>query len=133
MKMNPVVHFQVPVAEMARAQKFYERVFGWKINVIPEMKGQYHVAVTTPANEMGRPTTPGAINGALSVRAPKTEPKGHAWLVIAVDSIDEHVKKIKAAGGKLLQEKAPVMDMGFYAEVTDTEGNAVGLWELAKK
>lgn len=131
MKMNPVMHFQVPVDDMARAQRFYERVFGWQINVLPEMKGQYHTASTVPSNEMGRPTTPGGINGALSLRGEGQEDR--AWLVIGVDSIDEHVKKIKAAGGKVLVEKRPVFDMGFYAEVADTEGNAIGLWELAKK
>jgi predicted enzyme related to lactoylglutathione lyase len=131
MKMNPVMHFQVPVGDMARAQKFYERIFGWQIQAPPEMKGQYHLATTVPTGPDGRPTVPGGINGALSLGQP--EGKRHAWLVIVVDSIAEHVKKITAAGGKLLQEKAPVMDMGFYAEVADTEGNTIGLWELAKK
>jgi predicted enzyme related to lactoylglutathione lyase len=130
MAMNGVMHFQVPVTNMPRAQKFYERVFGWQIQAPPDMEGQYHMATTVPTGERG-PTEPGGINGALSLR--REEGQFQAWLVIGVDSIDEHVRKVEAAGGRLVTEKVPVYDMGFYAEVGDTEGNVIGLWETARK
>jgi len=28
--MDKVVHFEIPVEELERAQKFYKSVFGWK-------------------------------------------------------------------------------------------------------
>jgi predicted enzyme related to lactoylglutathione lyase len=127
MKMNPVMHFQIPVAKMARAQEFYEKVFGWHILAPPGMEGQYHLATTVPTGDNG-PTEPGGVNGGLAVGGGEWQ----AWLVIGVDSIDEHVKKIKAAGGKVVAEKRSVLDMGFYAEVGDTEGNVIGLWESAQ-
>ncbi len=128
MKANPVMHFQVPVEDMGRAQGFYEKVFGWRLEAPPGMEGQYHMAITVPSGECG-PTEPGGINGALARRC--EENPYQAWLVIGVDSIDEHVKKVEAAGGRLVTGKASVMGMGFYAQVEDTEGNVVGLWESA--
>jgi predicted enzyme related to lactoylglutathione lyase len=53
--------------------------------------------------------------------------------VINVPSIDEDLKKIEKAGGKVVWTKSPVGDFGFYAQVADTEGNVVGLWEDVKK
>ncbi len=129
MKMNPVMHFQIPVEEMPRAQEFYEQVFGWQVQAPPEMEGQYHMAITVPTGETG-PTEPGGINGALAREC--EENPYRAWLVIGVDSVDEHVRKVEAAGGRLVTEKASVMGMGFYAEVEDTEGNLIGLWESVK-
>ena len=128
MKMNRVMHFQVPVEDMPGAQKFYEKVFGWQIQAPSGMEGQYHIARTGPSDENGRPSVPGSINGGLALG----REEWRAWLVIGVDSIDEHVKKIKAAGGKLLTEKRPVLGMGFYAEGGDTEGNVLGLWQVLK-
>ena len=31
MKMNPVVHFEMPAKNKKRVKKFYEKVFGWKM------------------------------------------------------------------------------------------------------
>ena len=30
MKMNPVVHFEMPAKDKSRIRKFYETAFGWK-------------------------------------------------------------------------------------------------------
>lgn len=36
--MNKVVHFEIPVDDLERAQKFYKSVFGWKMESLPEME-----------------------------------------------------------------------------------------------
>ncbi len=50
-------------------------------------------------------------------------------IVIDVASVDEHIEKVKAAGGSVFRDKMAVGNMGFYAQVKDTEGNIIGLWE----
>ena len=40
--MDKVVHFEIPAEDMARAQKFYHGVFGWKIDSVPGI--QYAMA-----------------------------------------------------------------------------------------
>ena len=126
--MNKVVHFEIPYDDQQRAQKFYQEVFGWQINKFPNM--DYYLVTTTPSDENMRPKEPGAINGGLLKKDPTGE---HPVLVIDVPSIDEHIKKIESAGGKVVMPKMEIGDFGLYARVADTEGNVIGIWQLLKK
>ncbi len=126
--MNKVVHFEIPYDDQQRAQKFYQEVFGWQINKFPDM--DYYLVTTTPSDENMRPKEPGAINGGLLKKDPTGE---HPVLVIDVPSIDEHIKKIESAGGKVVMPKIEIGDFGLYARVADTEGNVIGIWQLLKQ
>ncbi len=121
---DSVVHFEIPVDDVARAQKFYKETFGWSVNAFPEM--DYTILGTAIADEQGRPNEPGAINGGMLKRE---EPVMHPVVTVNVKSIDEAAKLIQKNGGKLIRAKMPVSDMGFAAYFKDTEGNVVGLWE----
>lgn len=122
--MDKVVHFEVPFDDKARAMKFYSSVFGWKLTDIAEMS--YVMAETAPVNEKQMPTEPGAINGGLFQR-PKEAP--HPTIYVGVDSIDATLKKIEAAGGKVVTPNTPIPGMGAFARVSDTEGNVIGLFQ----
>ena len=127
--MNRVVYFEIPFDDSERAQKFYKDVFGWQINKFPDM--DYFMATTAETDQSGMvPKEPGAINGGLLKKDPTGE---HPIIVIDVPSIDEHIKKIEGAGGKTVMPKVPVGNFGFYARVSDTEGNVIGIWETAKQ
>ncbi len=117
--------FEVPYDDQNRAQKFYTDVFGWQINKMPDM--DYHMAVTTESDpKTMMPKSPGAINGGML----KKDPTGpYPVLVIGVSSVDEHIKKIEDAGGKVVMPKMNVGEMGIYARVSDPEGNIIGIWE----
>ncbi len=123
--MDKVVHFHIPVDDMARAKKFYKNIFGWEIKETG-MGMDYQLVTTTPTDEEGMPLEPGGINGALYK---KEEPDEAPSVVINVPSIDDYLKKIEKAGGKIIWKKEPVGDFGFYATIEDTEGNVIGLWE----
>lgn len=128
--MNKVQHFQIPVDDMERAKKFYQEIFGWEINAVPVMEGNYHIATTVPVDEKGHPNVPGGINGGLFSRG--THGQEVISIVINVPSIDEYIKKIETAGGKVVMPKSPVGDFGLFAQVIDTEGNVLGIWEDAE-
>lgn len=123
--MDKVTHFHIPVDDMTRAKKFYTDIFGWKIEETG-MGRDYQLASTTPVDENRMPTEPGGINGALYQRE---SPGECPAIVINVPSIDGYLKKIEKAGGKIIWPKSPVGDFGFYAQVSDTEGNVIGLWQ----
>jgi len=96
--MNKVSHFEIPYDDQQRAQKFYQDVFGWQINKFADM--DYYIANTCKTDpDTMKPTEPGAINGGLLKKDPTGE---HPVLVIDVPSIDAHIKKIEAAGGKVV-------------------------------
>ncbi|VVB91896.1 Glyoxalase/Bleomycin resistance protein/Dioxygenase superfamily protein [uncultured archaeon] len=119
------MHFHIPVDDMARAKKFYKNIFGWEIKETG-MGMDFQLVTTTPTDEEGMPLEPGGINGGLYKRE---RPEQTQSVVINVPSIDDYLKKIEKAGGKVIQQKMPVEDFGFYAMIADTEGNVIGLWE----
>ena len=127
--MDKVVHFEIPFDDAARAQKFYSKVFGWNITSVPEMN--YHMVHTVEIDENRMPKQAGAINGGMYKRDENSAKS--PVIVIDVASVDDYIKKIKKAGGKVVSGKRQVGDMGFYAQISDTEGNVIGIWEVIKK
>ena len=122
--MAKVVHFEIPFDDKARAVKFYSEALGWKLTDMPEMN--YVIAETVAVDEQQQPKEPGAINGGLFQR-PKEAP--HPAIYVGVPSVEDALKKIAAAGGKVVTPKTPIPGMGAYARVADTEGNVIGLYE----
>jgi predicted enzyme related to lactoylglutathione lyase len=72
------------------------------------------------------PKERGAINGGLFQR-PKEAPSPTIYL--DVKSVDEAIKKVQAAGGKVVTPHTPIPGMGAYARIADTEGNVIGLFQ----
>jgi predicted enzyme related to lactoylglutathione lyase len=127
MKMNSVVHFEMPAVDRKRMADFYTNVFGWKTDTMGEDMGEYVVATTTEVDEKTqRPKNPGAINGGFYQRDDSRPNEGPSF-VIAVDNVDEHIKKITDAGGKLLSGPDDIVGIGKYASFLDTEGNRVSI------
>ncbi|WP_026877004.1 VOC family protein [Jiangella gansuensis] len=121
-----VVHFEIPADDLDRASGFYRAAFGWNLQPMPEVN--YMIAGTTPADEQGVPTTPGAINGGLFRRG---EPVDTPIITIDVDDIDAALASVESLGGSMVHPKQAVLDMGFAAYFRDTEGNVIGLWQNA--
>jgi uncharacterized protein len=124
--VDKVVHFEIPFDNKDRAGKFYSGIFGWKLIDVPEMEYTMAHAAETDQNNMV--IDKGAINGGLfqrnaSAKAPV--------LVIGVKSIDETIKKVIAAGGKVVTPKQPIPN-GSYARIADSEGNVIGLADSSK-
>ena len=127
--MNKVVHFEIPAEDVARAQKFYKTVFDWKINNVPEM--DYTILYTTETDEKTHMIKElGAINGGMMKRQ---RPVMSPVITIDVPDIEDAQMSIEENGGKIIQERMAVGDMGFSAYFEDSEGNLMGLWENAKK
>lgn len=109
-------HFEIPVEDPDRAEKFYGAVFGWSFERYPGAP-QYYGMATTGDDEPG-------INGALFQRDADSE----TTLTMSVDSIEGTLKTIEAEGGSVVQGKTPIPGMGWFATCKDTEGNKIGLF-----
>lgn len=121
-----VVHFEIPADDVARAQAFYRQAFGWRLEAMPGL--DYTMVRTTPTDEQGMPSSPGAINGGMFRREGElTTPV----VTIDVADIDKALEQVEALGGSTVMAKAPVGDMGFAAYFRDCEGNVMGLWQSA--
>ncbi len=133
--MDPIVHFEIPVKNLDAARKFYGPTFGWKLQDWPMPDGSVYVGVhTTPIDEKTRmPLKPGAINGGIMQSIDEVKNVHGAVIAVNVPSIDDKVKQVEKAGGKIVKAKTDIMGMGHYAYISDPDGNVLGLWEDAKK
>ena len=127
--MDKVVHFEIPVDDRARAKEFYASVFEWDVQDTDMGGGSvYTTAGTVASDERVQPKEPGAINGGLMDRTSDTPVP---VITIGVDSIDDSLKKVEAGGGSTITPRTPIPNMGAFAYFKDTEGNVMGLWEVA--
>jgi predicted enzyme related to lactoylglutathione lyase len=120
--MDKVVHFEIPADNIERASKFYKENFDWKITPVPELK--YTILGTVEVDQNNMPKERGAINGGMMDR--NFGIKGPV-LTINVDNIENSIEKIQKSGGKIIQGKMEVPNIGFIAYFQDTEGNILGL------
>jgi predicted enzyme related to lactoylglutathione lyase len=125
MKMSPVIHFEMPADDRERMAKFYAEVFGWQTQMLGPEMGDYVVVTTIESDENG-PKQPGAINGGFYPKKPDW-PAQYPSVVIAVDDIDESMKAVADAGGKMLGEPMDIPGVGRYVSFYDTEGNRVSM------
>ncbi len=121
---NPVVWFEIPVADMARAAAFYESVFRWPIKV--EYMDDGKVMGWFPASETGY-----GASGAL-VKDNGYEPMPSGMVIyFSEPDIDGTLECVKKSGGNVILEKTHIGKYGFYAWFEDTEGNRIGLHAMA--
>ena len=127
---HTVVHFEIPAEQPERAAKFYRELFGWDISrwegSADEREGfEYWMVRTVPTDAEGRPIRPGVNGGLMRRMFPGQAPVNY----INVAEVDEFVQKAERLGAKILMAKQPVPGMGWFAQMTDTEGNVFAIWQ----
>jgi predicted enzyme related to lactoylglutathione lyase len=121
-RMNPVVHFELPMKKPGRMTRFYSEVFGWEAIEMGEEHGGYIVVHTGETSKDGMIDENGIINGGFFKRDKKSEAL-HPNIVIAVYDIEEHMKKVKKSGGKIIGQPEEIPGYGTTVSFYDTEGN----------
>jgi uncharacterized protein len=114
---DPVTHFEIYAEDPAKLVDFYGALFSWTIDKAP---GVDYWRIQTDAGSRG-------YNGGLTHR-PIEGPR--SWVhYVTVDSLDDAVAQVQALGGSVVRHKAAVPKVGWYAVVTDPEGNIFALWQ----
>ena len=123
---HTIVHFEIPADQPERAAKFYREMFGWKIDRWENPGGMdYWMVETVPTDAEGRPVRQG-VNGGLM---PRMYPSQPPVIYVAVEDVDQAVAKAERLGAKVLMGKHPVPGMGWFAQLSDTEGNVFAVWQ----
>ncbi|MES1977050.1 MAG: VOC family protein [Pseudomonadota bacterium] len=123
---NAISWFEIGTTNLAKATAFYEAVLAHKLR--PENMGPSEGAVFA----YGRAAD--GIGGALMCGPTAPTPGAHGTLIYldASPSLDAALARAAAAGGKVaLPRQALPPGMGFFAHITDLDGNRVGLHALA--
>jgi len=108
-----IIHFEIPADDLERAKRFYQELFGWKIE--PAQGGYNLITVGEPGP-----------NGGMMARQ---APGAGITVYINVESVDDYSRKLRSLGGTVIVPKMAVPTMGYFAVFQDTEGNALALWE----
>jgi hypothetical protein len=115
-KHNRVVWFDLPVADLDRAAAFYRAVLG--VRVDKQQFEQFKFCVVE--HDVG--------NGGCLVLEPDHVTQAGILVYMNVDGrIRDAMAKVRANGGKVLQDVHAIGPHGFRAIVLDSEGNRIAL------
>ena len=123
MNSNFVVHFEIPVLDLDRAMEFYSKVFETTLSR-EEIDG-YQMAMF-PVEDDGLGASGALVKG--DVYIPSIE---GCFLYFGVTNIDETIERAIASGGSVMYPKKSNGELGWVAEIGDTEGNRIALHEPA--
>lgn len=114
--MSRVVHFELPTSNVQVSKKFFEEVFGWKIEL---WNGPVEYWTVTT----GDPAEPG-INGGLGGAANEF----HGTVnTVEVSNLDETIEKVLAGGGQVVMPKDEIPGVGWLAYIREPGGAVLGI------
>ena len=99
--------------------RFHSEIFGWEVR----QRGDGNLAFDDT----------GGVSGTWVKEADRT-PDERTRTYIMVDSISDSLKRIEAAGGKVVTPRTDIgPNVGAFAAFTDPAGNEFGLYEEPRK
>ncbi len=118
---NYLAHFTIGADDVERARRFYEGVFGWRIEAWGPP--DFYMVFTDP----DRPHGSIAKRSDLAAAHRKGSDKryvGIGWeCTIAVDNLDAIKAAIIKHGGKIVHHEEEIVGVGTLFRFEDTEGN----------
>ena len=123
MKSNYINWFEIPVADMDRAAKFYNTVFG--IEVQPMAFGEHKMGIFAHTQDSG-------VAGAL-VQGEGYSPsdKGPLLYMNGGEDLSAALSKVETAGGSIVAPKVQISpENGYMAIFKDTEGNKLAMHSM---
>ena len=112
---NPLIsHVEIPSTDLSKSSEFFKNVFGWEFKPFGNGYLLYN-------NHQG------IMAGLRKVDAVA---KGDTTIFhITVDHLDQVLEKTKTAGGHIKTGKTTIPAMGWYAVISDPDGNSIGLYQ----
>jgi predicted enzyme related to lactoylglutathione lyase len=120
---NAVSWFEIPSTDIARAQKFYETIFGTSLTPLdlPNIKMRMF-PLEDPMSGVG-----GAIVNSAGFHKPSAT-DGPLIYLNGNPDVQIILDKVEAAGGKITVPKTQISpEYGYMAVFIDTEGNRIAL------
>jgi predicted enzyme related to lactoylglutathione lyase len=113
--MSRPVHFEIHGDDPIKASEFYSRVFGWKVSKWGDQDYWLYETGEGPG-----------IDGAEA----RTQEHGQkVVLTMDVEDLDATVERVREAKGTVVFERAPIIGVGWLAQVLDPNGVLIGIME----
>jgi len=120
MVVRTVVHFEIPANNVESLSRFYSDVFGWKFEKFEGGPLEYWLVTTGDEKDPG-------INGGMA--RPREGQSPGTINTVAVESLDQTIKKIEQGGGKICVPKTTIPKTGWLAYAEDPAVNVFGVIE----
>lgn len=115
MPHGKICYVEIPANKAEDAAAFYSSIFGWQVR----QRGDGNLAFDDG----------GGVSGTWVTEADRT-PDERTRVYIMVDSINDSLTQIRAAGGRILTSRTEIgPNMGAFAAFADPVGNEFGLYE----
>ena len=114
MSKRNVVHIEIPAASVGDAAKFYEALFGWKMQHVPE----FNYTMWEDGGGFG-----GGFN-----QVSEEYPVGQVLVYIDSDDIDADLKRVAELGGTMIHPKMEIPGTGWFGLFKDPTGNLLALY-----
>jgi uncharacterized protein len=105
--------FDISTPDAPRAQRFYQQLFGWPVNVLDETYALVGDADGQPTGGIGQAGDGSPYTGIV--------------LYFRVDNVDSALARAQELGGSATMEPRSVPGRGRIAVFADPDGNPVGL------
>lgn len=118
MKRNTICHVEWQSTNLDRTRKFLEGLFGWEFKEFGDDYLLFQVSE-------------GPGGGISRVETVKTGESPSVYIL--VDEINVYEEKVKQTGGNVIVPKSEIPTIGWFAHVSDPDGNVIGLFQSNKK
>jgi predicted enzyme related to lactoylglutathione lyase len=120
MMMKPT-YFDLSVHDVAAARRFFESALGWQFERFA-FPYEYWRISAGPAGEPG-------IDGGLAkvADAPLAAGRPLTQVTVEVPDLDAVIARVTAANGRVLEPRAPIPGIGWYATCAEPGGLMFGL------
>lgn len=112
---NPLIsHIEIPSTDLNKSSEFFKNVFGWEFKPF----GNGYLLFNNHQGIMA------------GLRKVNTVVKGDTTVFhVTVDHLEQVLEKAKTAGGHIKTGKTTIPAMGWYAVISDPDGNSIGLYQ----
>jgi predicted enzyme related to lactoylglutathione lyase len=115
---HPIVHVEIPTTSNDDARRFYSALFGWNVQVYPEMDYAMFEAEGGPGG------------GFPKVDNELVKPGG-VLVYVGTDDIDASLSKAESLGGSTVVPKTEIPGVGWFGIFSDPTGNRIALYTSA--
>lgn len=112
---HPIIHVEFQVKDVQKAMQWYSTLFGWETS----FDASTNYGMFNADNDSD-------VDGGFNLI---TEHPVGTVAYVATDDIHGMVAKAQEHGARLVQDVTQIQGKGFYAVLSDPDGNAIGLWQ----
>lgn len=112
---NPFIHVELMTTDVGKAKEFYQGLFDWKLEDVPEMN--YTMI------KVGE----GTGGGMMKTTMPEMP---SSWLpYILVDDVAASTQKAKSLGATIVKPVTEIPGMGSFSVIVDPTGATLAMWQ----